>query len=63
MNTMTDKEWGDGTETVDMFNPENVDTDQWCKVFKDSGSKGVILLLNIMMVLLCGIPKQLTLTL
>ena len=42
MNTMTDKEWGDGTETVDMFNPENVDTDQWCKVFKDSGSKGVI---------------------
>ena len=42
MNTMTDKEWGDGTETVDMFNPQVVDTDQWCKVFKDSGSKGVI---------------------
>lgn len=42
MNTMTDKEWGDGTETVEMFNPTNVDTDQWCKVFKDSGSKGVI---------------------
>lgn len=42
MNTMTDKEWGDGTETVDMFAPKNVDTDQWCEVFKRSGSKGVI---------------------
>lgn len=42
MNTMTDKEWGDGTETTAMFNPEKVDTDQWCKVFKESGSRGVI---------------------
>lgn len=42
MNTMTDKEWGDGTETAEMFNPTSVDTDQWCKVFKDSGSRGVI---------------------
>ncbi len=42
MNTMTDKEWGDGTETVDQFNPTNVDTDQWVKIFADSGSKGVI---------------------
>lgn len=42
MNTMIDKEWGDGSETVEMFNPTNVDTDQWCQVFKDSGSKGVI---------------------
>ena len=42
MNTMTDKEWGDGSETVEMFAPKNVDTDQWCEVFKRSGSKGVI---------------------
>lgn len=42
MNTMTDKEWGDGTEKVEMFNPKSVNTDQWCKVFKDSGSTGVI---------------------
>lgn len=42
MNTMTDKEWGDGSEKVEDFNATNADTDQWVKVLKDSGSDGVI---------------------
>ncbi len=42
VNTFNDVEWGNGKETVDMFAPKTVDTDQWCRVFKESGSKGVI---------------------
>ena len=43
MNTMTGKEWGTGKESPSDFNPEKLDTDQWCEVLKASGSKGVIL--------------------
>lgn len=42
MNTFTGQEWGDGTESPSQYNPTVVDTDQWVKVLKDSGSKGVI---------------------
>ena len=42
MNTFTGKEWGTGKEDENLFNPTTIDTDQWCKVIKDSGSKGVI---------------------
>lgn len=42
MNTMTGKEWGTGKESPSLFNPEYLDTDQWCSVLKASGSKGVI---------------------
>lgn len=43
MNTFTGKEWGNGKASPKMFNPKNLDTDQWCKAFKDSGSTGVLL--------------------
>lgn len=42
MNTFTGNEWGDGTDDPSVFNPETVDTDQWARVLKESGSKGII---------------------
>lgn len=42
-NTFTSKEWGNGMEDPSIFNPSNLDTDQWCKVMKDAGMKKVII--------------------
>ena len=42
-NTFTDKEWGDGTEDPSVFNPENMDCNQWAKVAKEAGMRGIIL--------------------
>jgi len=43
MNTMTNREWGLGNENLSLFNPDALNTDQWCRVLKESGSRGVIL--------------------
>lgn len=42
MNTFTGREWGDGTEDPKTFNPKTLDTDQWCRILKKTGSKGII---------------------
>ncbi|MEO5889280.1 MAG: alpha-L-fucosidase [Ferruginibacter sp.] len=42
-NTFTDKEWGEGTEKEEIFNPSRLDCMQWCKVAKASGAKGIII--------------------
>lgn len=42
-NTFTDLEWGHGTETEDIFNPSNLDCEQWVKTFKQAGMQGVII--------------------
>lgn len=42
-NTFTGKEWGDGNEKTEIFNPSQLNTDQWCKVAKESGAKGIII--------------------
>jgi alpha-L-fucosidase len=42
-NTFTDLEWGHGTETEDIFNPSNLDCEQWVRTFKQAGIQGVII--------------------
>ncbi len=37
MNTFTDKEWGDGTESPELFNPTDCDVDGWVKAICDAG--------------------------
>jgi len=43
VNTFTDKEWGDGTESPSIFNPTNFDAHQWAKAAKNAGFKMIIL--------------------
>lgn len=42
-NTFTNLEWGHGTETEEIFNPSDLDCDQWCRVAKSAGAKGVVI--------------------
>lgn len=42
-NTFTGKEWGDGTEIEDIFNPTDLNCDQWAAVAKAAGFKGIII--------------------
>ena len=43
VNTFTDKEWGDGTESPSIFNPAKLDAGQWTDAIKAAGMKGLIL--------------------
>ncbi len=43
VNTFTDKEWGDGTESPSIFNPEKLDARQWIKALKEAGFKMAII--------------------
>lgn len=43
VNTFTDREWGDGTESPSIFNPEKLDAEQWVKAVKSAGMRGLIL--------------------
>ncbi|HCO95511.1 MAG TPA: hypothetical protein DIU00_16445, partial [Phycisphaerales bacterium] len=43
VNTFTGREWGTGKEDPKIFNPEKLDTDQWCRMMKAAGMKQVIL--------------------
>lgn len=43
MNTFTGAEWGTGNENPAIFNPEQLNAEEWVKTFKDAGITGVIL--------------------
>ncbi|PYF77398.1 alpha-L-fucosidase [Pedobacter nutrimenti] len=43
INTMTNKEWGDGKEDISTFNPEGLDAKQWVRTVKEAGFKQVII--------------------
>lgn len=42
-NTYTNKEWGSGKETPEIFNPTELDCDQWCEAIKSAGMKGAVI--------------------
>ena len=42
-NTFSGKEWGDGTEAEDMFNPTAMDCRQWAATAAAAGFKGIII--------------------
>ncbi|MFN3794740.1 MAG: alpha-L-fucosidase [Chitinophagaceae bacterium] len=42
-NTFTGKEWGEGKENPDEFNPTNLDCKQWARIAKQAGAKGIII--------------------
>lgn len=43
MNTFTDKEWGDGTDSPSLFNPTDFDAEQWVKAIKNGGMTALLL--------------------
>lgn len=43
VNTFTGSEWGDGTESEEIFDPTELDAEQWAKTAADGGMKGLIL--------------------
>jgi alpha-L-fucosidase len=43
LNTFTNKEWGYGDESPELFNPTNLDVRQWARIAKEAGMKGIIL--------------------
>ncbi|MFO8000536.1 MAG: alpha-L-fucosidase [Marinilabilia sp.] len=45
-NTYSGREWGTGMEEAALFNPGDLDTDQWCRLMKEAGIKRVIMVVK-----------------
>lgn len=42
INSFTGREWGTGQESPELFNPQFLDTDQWCDCLAKAGMRAVI---------------------
>ena len=42
INTFTDREWGTGQDDISLFNPRELDTDQWCEGLRSAGIRSCI---------------------
>ena len=42
-NTFTGLEWGHGNEKEEIFDPKELDCEQWCRIAKACGAKGIII--------------------
>ncbi|MGN6247688.1 MAG: alpha-L-fucosidase [Ginsengibacter sp.] len=42
-NTFTGLEWGKGTENAEVFDPKELNCDQWCRIAKAAGAKGIMI--------------------
>ncbi len=42
-NTFTGLEWGHGDENAEVFDPKDLDCEQWCRIAKATGAKGIII--------------------
>lgn len=43
LNTFNDLEWGYGDTPASTFNPENLDCDQWARIIKAAGFRGIVI--------------------
>lgn len=43
VNTFTDREWGDGTESPTIFNPSRLDARQWARAARAAGARALVL--------------------
>lgn len=43
VNTFTNREWGDGTESPSIFNPTSLDARQWARAARSAGFRAMIL--------------------
>ena len=43
INTFNDVEWGQGHEDISIFNPTELDAEQWVLTLQSAGMKGLIL--------------------
>ena len=42
-NTYLDREWGDGTASPQLFNPTELDAEQWMRAIKAAGADGLLI--------------------